>query len=376
MEQTPVHLAGVGLLTPLGQSAWETFRALLSGQTLGDRAQGMPEDVALLDRVKAVGCVKTAQHSLTDVTVTLAEKVAREACDAAGIDARGLPCFVGTSKGAIGALTALASGSRAVPDAALAVALGPQGYLAHHLAQRLKLKVKRVEVAACASGLIALDAARRYVQRGDAADTAVVVTADSAMLPMFVHAYQRLGVLAPETDYRGASLCGQRHGFMLAEQAAAVVIKRGEGEIQLLDTASLTDPHDLIRSDETMRTLRQIAERFAEHGPLTMLQPHAPGTASHDAAEAAVLEDVFGGVPAYGAKGALGHGLGSSGLVSVALSALMLRSGIRPGMPWLDGILSTGLGLHPGKGATPRDGKHAVFAAGFGGHVAGALLGI
>ena len=51
----------MGLVTPLGLSAWETFAALLAGRTIADRAAELPADISALDLVRATGGVSVAQ---------------------------------------------------------------------------------------------------------------------------------------------------------------------------------------------------------------------------------------------------------------------------------------------------------------------------
>src|SRR5262249_26413210 len=100
---------------------------------------------------------------------------------------------------------------------------------------------------------------------------------------------------------------------------------------------------------------------------------HAPGTLDHDAVELDVYQKVCANRPLlYASKGALGHGLGASGLVSLVIACLSARAAKIPPMPWLDEPLDSPLLTRPHENAdvtTP-----AIFAAGFGGHVAGAVI--
>jgi len=130
-----------------------------------------------------------------------------------------------------------------------------------------------------------------------------------------------------------------------------------------------------------MTDLERVAQRLADAvgDRFAAVHPHAPGTAEHDDAEAAVLARVLGQPDeppaAYAVKGALGHTLGASGLVSLVVAALCARAGRHPGMPWLaNPIAAPGLRIDPA-GAALTAGPHAVFAAGFGGAVAAAALG-
>lgn len=391
-----VVIAGVGLNSPLGHGAWPTFRALLGGATVADRLDNLEPGTDPTPLAQAVGGISVARHSATDPAADLAERAVREAVAEAGLDPRGLPAWLGTSKGAVVALTRAAEAharNELSAEHAAAVALGPHGHLAHDLTRRTGVDVRAHAVAACASGLFALHRAAQTLRRGDAdaadaADAALVVSCESALLPAFVHSYQRLGVLAPlsRDAYRSRPLDQARNGFVLGETGVAVVLRAlqpgaapAPGETELLATATAHHPGDLIRSDPDSRALRRVIDGLAPAGPFAAVHPHAPGTAEHDGVELALLDRALGDrdqpPDAYAVKGALGHSLGASGLVALVIAALCGRTRRIPPMPWLQSPVPTvGLRCRPDGGATGT-GPHAVFAAGFGGHVAGAALG-
>ncbi|QDU72455.1 beta-ketoacyl synthase N-terminal-like domain-containing protein [Mucisphaera calidilacus] len=373
-----VRISGLGLVTPLGDGAWPTCRALLEGRRITDRAAELPDDTEPVSVARAIGCVAHAQHTATDPAVEIAERAAREAASDAGVDLHGLPTYLGTSKGAVLALTHPHEQQRS-----LAAALGPAGYLDHHLMLRTGIAVRGHWIAACASSLCALDAARRAIALGDT-DRALVLTAESAMTPMFVHSYRRLGVLAPPTrdGYRETPLARRRGGFVLAELGAAVVLEAGEGPgPELLDTATAGEADNLVQPAPGMPALAHIAQQLLTSRTIDVLHPHAPGTEGHDPEELAVLEHATAHQhtpPAlYACKGALGHGLGASGLVSLVLACLAMRTAQLPPMPWLtpDNTLEdTRLSIEPQGQRCSRHATHAIFAAGFAGHTAGAVI--
>ena len=397
-----VRLAGLGLVTPLAVGAWPTFAALLAGRTLADRLIKLETWTEPMPRVLAIGGVATARFAAEDPAIDLAETAAREACGEANVEPDCLATYLGTSKGAAAGHAAAADRLLGGPDAppvrgwdAAAVAMGPHALLARGLTKRLGVTVADHRVAACAASLVALDAAARDVASGRV-EAALVVTAEATLLPLFVHAHARLGVLAPFDDYAGRPLSKHRRGFVLAESAAAVVLIADDRPgIELVATAVAADGYDLLRPAPGMPALRHVAaavigrnpirlheagtgERAAERHPGTVacLHPHAPGTAEHDPMELDALAAIAGTSPAiYAAKGGIGHGLGAAGLSSLVLAALSARANRRPPMPWLESPLDSPFDLTADTRDLP-DGLHAVFAAGFGGHVAGASLQI
>ena len=414
-----ILVKGVGLVSPLGRSAWGTFKALLAGGCLTDRLARLEQRQRVQPHALArwVGTAQPAVPSpWVDPVVALAEHAARQAISEAaaaapstmgaggGIDA----AYLGISKGAMSTWGRAAerfhqwgdSGARGEmveeegeanddpAELARVVMLGPGGYAAAALQQRLELSRIETRIAACASSLVALDTARRRMLQPGGPRRVLVLTAEAALLPMFIASYQRLGVLPPLTvaGYRGRPLDGARGGFVLAELAAAVVLERVEpgqpvepGSLALTGTATGCEPYDLIRPAPAMPVLRELAAGLIGDAPLDLLHPHATGTAGQDEVELSVYAEVLAQPAAvYACKGALGHGLGAAGLVSLVLACLCARAEWRPPMPWVEHpIVAEGrrCRLEPMRDAgRGRFQRQAVFAAGFGGHTAGAVV--
>ena len=402
-----VLIAGFGLITPLGASAWQTYTNLLAGHTLADRTTNLPGDIVPVDLAQVVGAVTAAQHTATDPVIELAEKAAREAALAAGVELHGLPAFVGTSKGAVHALTAAhrihfpdahAPTLNAPPpkDADLAVALGPHGYLNHHLQQRLHLGTVHHHVAACASSLTALHHARQSLindtpcsTSSKTPDHALVVSGEASLLPLFIHSYRRLGVLAEQSPegYRERPLDNARQGFVLGEAGAAVLLRRVPiedepmpGETELLNTAIAAEAYDLIRPSPTMPALRRISEQLFTNRHIDVIHPHTPGTTDHDPAELNAYADTLkktgqSDLPnLYACKGALGHSLGAAGLSALVIACLSAKARNNLPMPWLTSPMESPFPVTPQASDLKPSTTHAIFASGFSGHTAGAVL--
>lgn len=413
-SSNPVAITGFGLVTPLANSAWDTFAQLLAGRTTADRLIKLTPDLSPLDVVRAVGGVNIVRHG-QDPAVELAERAAREAifmADSrrpAGSPPLNTVVLMGSSKGAVHALHAAADKVHRAPlrkdrlaapppdDAHLAVTLGPHGYLSHHLSRRLGCGPIRQTVAACASSLIALHQGRQLLTQGpvdERPQRVVVVTSEAALLEMFIASYQRLGVLPTLTadsegcfHYRSLPLDERRGGFILAEMGAAVVLEvvnesasttaTGGGQLILADTAHAADAYDMIRPDPAMSALSHVAQKLLTGRKIDLIHAHATGTVEHDPAElSAYATHLDGPTPIYAAKGALGHGLGAAGLVSTVLACMCAQTGRRPPMPWLDQPMVTSDKLQLQKPASSKSdiNRQAIFAAGFGGHVAGAVV--
>ena len=418
IERLHVIITGIGLSGPLADGAWPTFRALLDGAGIGDRAANAA-GIDPIDLARTVGGASVPVAAGIDPAVELAVRAAREALGDAASDtagpthAGGEPvtepaCVLGAGKGAVHALCRALSRdlpaaqrrlvlredgeSQPPADALNAVALGPHAYLAHHLQRRLRLGDVRTIVASCVSGLAAIDVARRWLLHGSGGSRpqrCLVVSAEAALLPAFIHSYRRLGVLAPlkPGSYRASPLDESRGGFVPCEIAAAVLLEAAhdplEGRIALVDSAVATQPASLVQPAPRPDVLAAMARRLTAGRHLDVLHPHATGTRGNDPRELRAYVDALraGPRPApslYAVKGALGHGLGASGLVSLVIACLCARSGRRPPMPWLARPLRIqGLEarIRPEAGRlNAEDGTHAIFATGFGGSVAGAVI--
>jgi 3-oxoacyl-[acyl-carrier-protein] synthase II len=409
-----IRIAGIGMVSPLGLTAWENFAALLAGKRITDRLPKLPPDIVPVDLVKALGSVVFAQQSSTDPSVDLAERALREALaqanwaplnDQSAI--HDIPVYLGVSKGAMHALASALDrhagmrgarwgspgtlGPPPVADSHLALALGPVGYVAHHLSRKLGFTDINTAVAACASSLTALHLARQRLLHDPSISRVLVVTSESALMHAFIYSYRRLGVLPPLTPDACAlaPLDQTRSGFLPVEIAGAIALERvGSGprpasglksNITLLDTLAGCEAHDLIRPVPGMPALLRVAQRLIADRHIDTLHPHATGTLDHDPGELAVLAQACANQTSlpdvYASKGALGHGLGAAGLVSLIIACMSGVAQTRPPMPWLTSPLPSTLPLTP-RQTRPlgKTSTHAIFSAGFGGHVAGAII--
>lgn len=386
MSLPTVWITGVGLLTPLGNSAWETMRALLDGRTITDRLDRLTEPISAEQIIRGTGAIADARHGSGDPAAGLALRALHEAITSAGLAAADLattPIVLASSKGAISALL----DPMRSRDAAT---LGPHGLLSSLIRSRTGAPCCRTVVAACASGLVALDHAVRMLRRGEAERVAVVAV-EASLIPLLMHSYRRLGVLPPLTaqGYRCRPLDRRRCGFTLTDQAAAVILDARApftsprsaatgAAVRLLGVRALCEAYHLIRSPPNSVALANLS-RWAcrEMGRIDILHPHATGTVENDEAEMIIHSQALGeraeATHAFALKGAVGHGLGSAGLASVVIAAMIARCSRVPPMPWLNDPIATPLRLSP-EGARGSFRRHAIFARGFGGHVAAAVI--
>ena len=140
-------------------------------------------------------------------------------------------------------------------------------------------------------------------------------------------------------DRRGMKLA-EGYGIVILERQADAA-KRGVTPIaQILaygesaDAHHLTQPHP--QGDGASRAIGAAVERAGiDRDSIGLIAAHATGTPDNDAGEHAALATVFGQslpkIPVVGFKSHLGHTLGGAGAVELILSALALRDQIVPG---------------------------------------------
>ncbi len=386
MSSPAVWITGVGLLTPLGNSAWGTMRALFEGRTITDRLADLAEPIGAEQIIRGTGSIADARHDSGDPAATLALRALHEAITGAGLSAADLtsiPILLASSKGAISALLDPIRSREAA-------ALGPHGLLDSLIQSRTGAPFCRAVAAACASGVVALDQGLRLLRRGEATRVAVVAV-EASLVPLLMHSYRRLGVLAPPTsrEYRARPLDRRRRGFVLTDLAAAVILesrppaRRNPSAaalppLRLLGVRTAAEAHHVIKSPADSAALNRLSSwACGAFGSLDLLHPHATGTMENDEAEAAVHAQALGPraaeTPVYAVKGAVGHGLGAAGLASVVVGAMIARCGRVPPMPWLGEPITTPLRLSR-EGTQGAFRRQAIFASGFGGHCAAAVI--
>lgn len=331
-------VVGVGLATPLGVNARETWEALLRGEFVKDHA--------LVPQTWPAGRARV---------IELALQTAREAAASARWDRRQMQddataLIVATSKGPIEAWMPPLLHMDASPY--VVGGLHPEGLgeIAAVLGRELGLGcgARLTLSAACASGLHALIRGSMLIRFGQYRRV-LVVAAESSIHPLFLGSFQRLGILA-RPGYGCRPFDRHREGFLMSEAAAAVCLEaheqlrtdqdasysdRGNGSALFVDRCALGgDATHLTGSDPDATTLKRLLRQVIGDWPIDLVHAHGTATQINDQVELAAIESSLGdAMPQpllYSHKGALGHSLGASGMVSVVLNALAHRYGVVP----------------------------------------------
>jgi 3-oxoacyl-[acyl-carrier-protein] synthase II len=388
-------VTGIGLVTPLGATAPETWRRLLAGHYVTDHSRAAGDwDNPSPDSRATQMALHAAREAITQAAWTTHD-----------LDTTETAIVVGTSKGSIERwispalhmasepyITGGLLNPSALADVASALALEL------HLPQSPKLTIS----AACASGLIALIRAALLIQSNQCR-RALVVATEASLHPLFLGSFARLGVLAKQGA--GCRPFDQhRDGFLMTEAAAALCLEaRPPGSGIFIDRVALgADASHLTAADPNGLVLRHLLTRLIPNDRIDLIHAHGTGTQTNDPIELAAIESTLpsrsphAGLGAlslsmgddpdpapklqtqnsylYSHKAALGHSLGAAGLIAVTLNCLAhqhqtIPANIRTTNP----LPTTKLTLSPTPVHRPIY-RSIALAAGFGGATAAVSL--
>ena len=288
---------------------------------------------------------------------------------------------IGGSKGMLG-LPAEAYEQATFPD--LIAPTTPLG----HIARFTPSSRMSCSVAACATGLVSLIQAARWI-RWNECDAAIAGSADASLNPAVLASYRRLGVLSAGQP---SPFGRDRDGFVISEGAALLALEeeqhaaaRGTEPLAIWAGEDLrSDGSGLVQTDASGEAVAVTVGNALEAAgvpprAIDAICLHGTGTRQNDRSEGRGLRRVFGdrlrSIPAVSVKGAWGHALGAAGSLETAVCVQMLRDQVVP--PHLmHGPVDPACevaGFAPVAREMPL--RHVLkVSLGFGGHIAAAVL--
>jgi len=356
-------VTGLGAVTPLGQTAPETWQGLIDGRSGVTRiesfdASGLPVQIAGeihgFDAEQLLG-TKRARRSARFSQLAVA--AAREALADAGLEA-------GAEADRTGAL--IYSACAGVPETELNVRAlvqsGPREVSPYFVPSTI-LNMAACEVAidlglhgpvsasalACASGTAALLDARRLILAGEA-DVVLAGGTDAAITEAMLAGLARMGPLSerneePERASRPFDL--DRDGFVFGEGAVVLVVEsaehaaaRGARSYGSVAGGALTSDAFHISAPERSGSQAARAISLALQssgvvpGELDYICAHGTATRANDVAETQAIRIALGAeadrIPASSPKSMVGHLIGAAGALSAMACLLAMRDGVLP----------------------------------------------
>jgi len=224
------------------------------------------------------------------------------------------------------------------------------GSLPSEVAISLGLKGPAYSIStACTAGADAAGLTLAQVASG-VLDGALVGGSDAPIFPLLFAAFDRLQVLSrlnepPERASRPFSR--DRNGFVLSEGAAVVMLEaeeiaRERGAriyAELAGFGATSDAyHHLAPAADGEQGARTVTLALENAGVTTeeidYINAHGTSTPRNDATETLIIKKVFGErayrIPVSSSKSMLGHLIGASGAVELAISALAVHHGVVP----------------------------------------------
>jgi 3-oxoacyl-[acyl-carrier-protein] synthase II len=201
--------------------------------------------------------------------------------------------------------------------------------------------------SACASGTVALGHAYKAIKSGtlDIALSGGTEYLGDASGSIF-RGFDVVGTLAKENEDRYKAcrpFDKERSGFLFNEGAAAALIveernhalARGANIIgEIVGFSETCDASNIMSIDSDSVHVRKailsaLEEADLPVGELDYINTHGTGTVVNDAAEAAVIADIFGKRPLLNStKSLLGHSIGASGAIEAIVTLLSIKNHI------------------------------------------------
>jgi len=370
MEQANerVVVTGMGMVTPLGNTADETWSGLIRGVSgIGRLTRfdpgDLPESVCVAGEVKdfeVEPVLSWKEARRLDLFIQYALVAADEAMRRAGLD--GLSpvaepdetgVIVGSGIGGIGTILDTADLAREKGTGRVSPFFIP-GVIANLAAGQIAMRIgargpNYATVSACATSNHAIGDAYHVIRRGDAR-MMIAGGAEAAITRLSYAGYHAARALvteydSPETASRPFD--ARRNGFVHAEGAGILVLEalssaRARGaEIvaEVLGIGLSADAHHITAPPEdgggaVLAMRRALRSAGVATDEIDYISAHGTSTPIGDVAETRAIHQVFGGhaerIPVSSIKSMIGHALGASAAIEAAACIYALREGILP----------------------------------------------
>ena len=357
-----VVVTGLGAVTPLGNSAPETWRAALAGESgidWIDAFDATDYPVRVAAEVKDFDPTSVAspkEQRKLDRNVLFALAAGKEAVEDAGLNGFD-PNRVGIAFGsAIGGIAGIMRQGEIlrergyervspsfIPSVLVDAASG-------QLAISLGIKGPNyAPVSACATGSHAVGEAAELIKRGDA-DAMLAGGTEAAIQPIILAGFVAMRGLAAEDKYpphASRPFDATRAGFVMGEGACVLVLEELEAArargatiyAEVLAYGTSNDAHHMAQPEpeaigvgEMMRAA--IDRAGLEPADVGYINAHGTSTPLGDAAETKAIKDVFGDhayeLAVSSTKSMMGHCFGAAGAIEALMCVLALHEGKLP----------------------------------------------
>ncbi len=360
-----VVVTGIGMITPVGHNACDSWEALVAGRSGIARVSlfdpdGHESQVAgevkdfdpakYMDRKEARRADRTTQFTFVAANEALAQS--GYVIDPA--DGTNVAVIIGTAIGGITTLVREYDTMRDRGPGRVSPFLVPMMLPDMSSGQlSIKLGAKGVNyclVSACASGADSIGEAANIIRRGDA-DVAIAGGTEAAITPIAFAGFSAAKALTASRNGDPARASrpfdATRDGFVMGEGAGTLVLEsedhakaRGATILaELAGYAATSDAFHITQPDEqgegAARAMKlALAQAGLQPDDIDYVNAHGTSTQMNDRLETLALKRVFGDyayeLPISSTKSMTGHMLGAAGAVEAAVSVLALLNGVIP----------------------------------------------
>ena len=350
-----VVITGTGIVSALGctpAEAYERIRAGESAVVLQENWDGVPSAPLHLEPEQIKSIPRALRRSMGNLAVYTG-LAARSAAEQAQADASVLQeshaaCVIGSTMGSPGAMDET---YRILYTEGSADNISPMQFFksashtaAFNTANLLNLQdCVYAPSSACASGLQAVGLAFDLIRAGQC--SMAVCGGGDELSRMVSGSFELISAIAENTTGNPADaprpfdrdrtglVCGEGAGILILEELEHARTRKIPILAEVLSYAS-TSSHTAGISQSDRRGIARCIRLCLDNagltpGDISCISAHATSTVQGDAAEALALKEVFGNirVPIFSLKGHLGHTLGASGSLELALCMEMMKRG-------------------------------------------------
>jgi 3-oxoacyl-[acyl-carrier-protein] synthase II len=368
VQQRRVVVTGVGMVTPLGNSAaetWENVKAGRSGTGPLTRfsLEGLPPEVCIAAEVKdfsAEGVIDRRELKRMDTFIQYALVAADDAMKSAGLgglgpvpDPESTGTIIGSGMGGLQNIMETRDLMEQKGPGRVSPFFIPASIInlaAGQVAMRTgALGPSYAPVSACASSNHAIGEAFHAIQRGDA-DMMLAGGTEACVTAISFAGFAAARALATATDSPETAsrpFDAKRSGFVHAEGGAILILEELEaakrrGAPILCEVAGFgmsadayhitAPPEDGAGAARAMRRALQTAGVRPEE--VDYINAHGTATPVGDVAETRAIRAVFGEhadrLAVSSTKSMLGHALGGSAAIEAGISVFAIRDGVLP----------------------------------------------
>ena len=363
MEKRRVVITGIGAVTPLGNTAAESWQAVKDGVcgiapiTLYDHSNQKVSLAAEVKNFDPTVALDKKEARRMDRFTQFAVTAAVEAVQDSGLNLEQedtARCGVSVSSG-IGGIATIQSSCEAGnvrgfdKVSPFFIPMSITNLAAGHIAIRLGLHGMCIcPVAACAGGSNAVGDAFRHIRDGYA-EVMISGGAEASTTPLAMGRFTSMSALTTASDPNRASIPfdAERSGFVMGEGAAILVLEELDHALargakiygEVVGYGATCDAYHITAPDPkgtwSAACIQQaLADADMTPEQVDYVNAHGTSTPLNDSGETAAIHQVFGdhakNLMVSSTKSMTGHLLGASGAVEAMFSVLALKDGYVP----------------------------------------------